>query len=119
MSINATTFLFKELSRVTGMPDPTAPYVTHSVTSRDAAEAIRPKINALQTKVFDFIGGKGLLGATDQEIQDALEMNGSTERPRRRELEIMGLIVNSGQTRRKTDKGQFSTVWIATEFANV
>lgn len=118
MSIEATTFLFKELSRITGMPDPTAPYVTRSVTSKEAAEAIRPKVNALQAKVFDAIYSKGLFGATDSEIQDALKMEGSTERPRRRELEIMGKIVNSG-TSRKQENGRNATVWIATELANV
>lgn len=117
MSIEATNFLFKELARVTGMPDPTAPYQPHSVTSREAAENIRPNVNKLQSKVYEFIYERGLLGATDQEIQTGLDMNGSTQRPRRVELHIKGMIQAAGS--RKSPNGRNSTVWVAKEFAHV
>lgn len=49
-------------------------------------------------------------GLTDQELQDALGLDGSTERPRRQELERSGAIVDSGTTRR-TRSGAMAIVW--------
>ncbi len=108
-------FIFDSIQKASSLP---VPFVKHSDTSREAAEAIEPKVNKLQGQVMTFIHSTSLLGATDQEIQDALGMSGSTERPRRRELEIMGRIVNSGATRKQAN-GRNATVWIAKEFSNV
>lgn len=51
-------------------------------------------------------------GATDEEIQRDLRMNGSTERPRRVELVELGLVRDSGGTGR-TRSGGKATVWEA------
>lgn len=49
---------------------------------------------------------------TDAEIQDALGLDGSTQRPRRRELEQAGLVFDSGE-RRATHTGRAAVVWRA------
>jgi len=52
-------------------------------------------------------------GATDEEIQDGLDMRGSTERPRRTELVASGDVVPS-RMKHATSSGKLATVWIAT-----
>jgi hypothetical protein len=47
---------------------------------------------------------------TDEEMQVRLEMNPSTQRPRRIELVGMGLVVDSGTTR-KTRSGRSAVAW--------
>ena len=50
-------------------------------------------------------------GMTDEEIQDALRMNPSTQRPRRVELVEGGWIVDS-QRRRRTRARRDAVVWV-------
>jgi len=83
----------------------------HSDTSTAAAEAIKPDTSTLRTLVFNFIRNAG--GATDEEIQIALDMNPSTERPRRVELVNAGRVADSGE-RRKTKSGRKAVVWVTT-----
>jgi hypothetical protein len=80
----------------------------HSTTSRAAARAAVPRVNELQARVLAFIRAQG--GATDNEIQDALDMNPSTQRPRRIELMERGLVRDSGR-KRKTPSGREAVVW--------
>lgn len=87
-----------------------APYVKHSETSKAAAREIEPTLNELQRKVRDFFIFRGDHGATDEEIQLTLEMNPSTERPRRRELQVRGIVFDSG-IKRKTKSGRAAVVW--------
>ena len=81
-------------------------------TSRAAAQAILPKTGTLRRKVYDFIAWNRGFGATDGEIQATLNMAGSTERPRRKELEDAGWVRDSGRTR-KTGSGHDAIVWLA------
>jgi hypothetical protein len=90
-----------------------APFVRGSDTSEAAARAIEPDMNALQQKVLAHLRGCSALGATDDEMQRALAMNPSTQRPRRIELVNKGLVVDSGMKRR-TGSGRWAVVWIAT-----
>lgn len=87
-----------------------APYQRHSKTSVDAANAIGPRLGQLQSEVLNFIRQAGVHGATDEEIQEGLTLNPSTQRPRRIELMYLGLIYNSSITRR-TRSGRNATVW--------
>ena len=64
----------------------------------------------LRQQVLDYIREQGVNGATDEEIQDALQMNPSTQRPRRVELMKMGRIAANGT--RKTKSGRLASVWI-------
>ncbi len=87
------------------------PFQAGSQTSEKAAQSVQPRVGTLRYRVLQFIVSCGLYGATDEEIQDGLRMNGNTERPRRRELEKGRLIVDSGRTR-KTRSGKDAVVWV-------
>ena len=87
------------------------PFQRHSATSMAAAAAIEPKAGTLRAAVLTFVRNRGRLGATDEEIQLALHMNGSTERPRRVELQNAGLVIDSTRIR-KTRAGRIAVVWI-------
>ena len=87
-----------------------APAVRGSVTSAQAADSLGPAtLNALQSKVLRFLETCGAFGATDEEMQLALGMNPSTQRPRRIELARRGLVVEAGT--RKTVSGRMAVVW--------
>lgn len=84
------------------------PHVAHSDTSRAAAEAIAPKISVLHREILDHLSL--VPGATDEEMQHDLFMGPNTQRPRRRELQLMGRIVDSG-LRRPTSSGRAAVIW--------
>lgn len=88
-----------------------APAQAHSKTSKAAAEQIEPFTGTERGRVLTFIRGCEERGATDDEIQHALMMNPSTERPRRVELVRMGFIRDSGRVR-PTQTGRAAVVWI-------
>lgn len=92
----------------------TAPYVKGSKTSKAAAQQMEDEgeLGKLRAKVLAHLRKKGKKGATDEEMQDALGMNPSTQRPRRIELVDRGLAADSGQ-KRKTRSGRNAVVWIA------
>jgi hypothetical protein len=92
---------------------PAAPAQRHSQTSRAAAERIEPQAGTLRRRVLDWLRECGEKGATDEEMQIGLSMNPSTQRPRRIELESMGWIVRTTQTR-KTLSGRDAVVYRAT-----
>jgi hypothetical protein len=95
--------------------DFSAPFQAHSETSRDAAKSIEPEAASLRGKVFKVLSVLRMYtfnGLTDEEIQGFLDMNPSTERPRRIELVRLGLVEDSGQ-KRKTASGRLATVWRA------
>lgn len=95
-------FLSKHMSEL--------PYQQHSGTSREAALSMEQDARTLRQQVLDYIREQGVNGATDEEIQDALHMNPSTQRPRRVELMKMGKITINGT--RKTKSGRLASVWI-------
>lgn len=80
-------------------------------TSFEAASKIKDKALNLREVVFHFIASRGMNGATDEEMQEGLEMNPSTQRPRRRELALKHRIVDGGE-RRLTRSGRRAIVWI-------
>jgi hypothetical protein len=63
--------------------------------------------------VLDYITKKEVEGATDEEIQVALNLSPNTERPRRIELVAQGLVEKSGITR-FTSSHRKAAVWVAT-----
>lgn len=85
-----------------------APYQSHSDTSKEAAEWIEPKKLTLRRKVLEYM--RKVTRATDEQIQDALEMNPSTERPRRIELVDSGHVKDSGATA-LTKSGRRAVLW--------
>lgn len=80
-------------------------------TRAEAARAIRPTATARREKVLRFIVSRGVRGATDLEVQEALAMDGNTQRPRRVELVAAGLVKDSGCVR-LTPSNRKSVVWI-------
>jgi len=90
------------------------PAQQHSATSKDAAERIKPSVHSLRAQVLIYLERRGPDGATDIEMQQALAMDGNTQRPRRIELVADGSVVDSGRTRR-TDSGRQATVWVAAD----
>lgn len=90
----------------------TAPFVRGSQTSKEAADAISPKIAPLQKRVLDTIKSAGPNGLTDEQIRSLTGLQHSTETPRRKELSDKGLVIDSGK-RRKTRSGRSATVWVA------
>ena len=77
-------------------------------TSRLAAESIKPTASTLRAKVYAYIRDSG--GATDDEVQVGLNMNPSTQRPRRVEL-VEACLVRASAVRRKTRSGREAVVW--------
>lgn len=92
---------------------PTAPHVPGSATSQAAAEAIRPHACRLRMAVLRSIAAHLGLGQTDEEVQESTKLGGNCERPRRRELVVLGYIRDSGWTR-PTASGRQATVWVVT-----
>jgi transcription initiation factor IIE alpha subunit len=92
------------------MSEPFPPFQKHSETSRQAARDVSAK--PMREIVLEALIDRGNRGATDDELQTALGMDPSTERPRRVELERAGLVIDSGE-RRKTRSGREAVVWMA------
>lgn len=89
------------------------PHQKGSDTSKLAAiELDGTRRATLRAMVFRALRERGSTGATDEELQQALRLQGNTERPRRRELEEVGLVRDSG-VRRKTQAGKAAVVWVA------
>lgn len=84
------------------------PSQAHSPTSRAAAESIKPKVGPLHREILTHLGI--IFDSTDEEMQTDLSMSPNTQRPRRRELQLMGLVVDSGKTR-PTRSGRAAVVW--------
>ncbi len=94
----------------------TAPYVAWSETSKAAAERIEPRLGTLQWKVLAFLREYG--PHTDEEMQAAMLMNPSTQRPRRIELVRDKLVkpsehLPSVPRRRRTRSGGWAQLWEA------
>lgn len=91
-------------------PDP--PSQRHSATSRAAAESAKDRAPTDRHRILTFLrrfGGEE--GRSDEEIATYLALNPSSERPRRRELELAGLIEKAGET--KTVSGRRAVTWRA------
>ena len=79
-------------------------------TSLEARAKIEPQIGTLRRKVFEFFINRGITGATDQEIERYLHLDGNTVRPIRGSLVKDGFIIDTGTTRHN-DKGNACIVW--------
>ena len=88
------------------------PYVRGSETSKEAAIAAEPNAGTQRRRVLDHLRLYPNAGQTDHEMQEALEMNPSTQRPRRVELVRAGLVKDSGMYA-LTPSGKRAVVWMA------
>ena len=91
------------------------PYQAHSVTSKAASLSAEPTAGTKRAILLAFLRGRGIEGATDEEMQLIVPMAQNTQRPRRREL-VKGLFVTDSGKTRKTVGGDVATVWIVKEF---
>jgi hypothetical protein len=104
--------IFAVAARKASQPVESPPYQVHNECSREAAQAIAPAAGTLRAAVLHCITVAGPQGMTDEEGCSMSEMNPSTWRPRRGELEKGGFIRNSGRTRKST-AGRDMVVWVA------
>lgn len=83
-------------------------------TSIAAAESIRPHAETQRHKILEFVRTRDEIGATREDIELALEMNGSTVRPRVLELIARGLLRETDVTR-ATSSGRQAVVLFSCE----
>lgn len=83
-------------------------------TSVMAAEKALPRSGTKRRMVYDFIERCGIRGATDDEIEVTLGIDGNTVRPTRGGLVEDGFIINTGTTR-KNKHGNECIVWRCAE----
>lgn len=69
----------------------TPPHVRHSSTSQAAAEAIAPKVNALQRQILAVVR-QHPLGLTRDQIEELTDLPHTTSSARVRELFLKGLL---------------------------
>jgi hypothetical protein len=69
------------------------------------------KLYRLEQQVFDHIKSCGERGATDDEIEQALQLRHQTASARRRTLVLKGCVVDSERERR-TRSRRWASVWI-------
>lgn len=81
-------------------------------TSQAAADKMLARSGTARRRVYDLLVARGEVGATDDEIQDALAMPPNTERPRRVELVDREMVADSGRVR-PSRWGNDSVVWVA------
>jgi len=83
------------------------PFQKHSDTSREAAARIKYRVGKLHRDILEYLKTNN---ATDEEMQKSLAMPTNTQRPRRRELELMGYVADSNK-RRIVQSGRMAVVW--------
>lgn len=79
-------------------------------TSRAAAAGALPKSGTNRARILDYITKAG--GATDEELELALNLSGNTVRPCRVSLVQDGWVVDSGK-RRPVRSGNDAIIWCA------
>lgn len=86
------------------------PAQKHSRTSRDAAGLIRPNIGPLHRQILGWLD-RHPSGATDERMAAELGIVQNTFRPRRRELQMLEYIEDSGRTE-LTRSRRDAVVWV-------
>ena len=85
-----------------------------TATSCEAAASVFNVAGRQRALLIAYYRARGPAGATDDEAQQALDMPGNTQRPRRRELQRAGLVRDSGR-RQRTRSGRPAVIWIAAD----
>ena len=82
-------------------------------TSAQALASVIPAGPTIRQRIYTYIEDQGTLGATADQIEAALGIQGSTVRPRLRELEFnLQLIFLTGYTR-LTRRGRKACIYVA------
>lgn len=98
-----------------GADYPDFPGFKWSDTSREAAEAIAPKLGRLQRMALNAIRARGVNGLTAEELADVLGVDRASIQPRSSELRRKGLVVDSGARRRNASSGRSAICWVTPE----
>lgn len=93
-------------------PSEPRPYENGTLTSRAGADFSESFVSSQVARVHAFISSQGDHGATDKEIQAALELDGNSERPRRVWLRANGFILPKGAPSAIVVRDR-STVWVS------
>ena len=88
------------------------PYAKGSATSKAAAESMIDHAPTVRHRIFQFLVSRAGRGATDDEIEQALNLSHQTASARRNLLVRDGAIEDSHR-KRPTRSGRSATVWIA------
>lgn len=83
-----------------------------TLTQEMAAARAKYVVSGQRQTIFRAIRESGEHGCTDSELQEALDISGNSERPRRKELQLAGYVKDSGRIR-SNSRGNFETVWVA------
>lgn len=94
---------------MTPAPQPSLPFYQPSQTRYEAAEAIAPKVTALQAEVLSLIRAAGERGLTAHELVAQSGWLTNTAAPRLTECRALGLIVACG--RRAAPGHRAATAW--------
>lgn len=86
------------------------PSQKHSPTSKEAARRIKKCVGKDHRAILTYLQHHPE-GATDERLGEELALGGNTLRPRRRELQLMDHIVDSGR-QALTHSGRHAVVWI-------
>ena len=85
-------------------------------TSIAAKIKAEPRLSSRRAMIYLYLRDQQEKGATDQEMQKALNMSGDTLRPTRGSLLKDGLIYDSGKIR-KNENGNECIVWLPTSIS--
>lgn len=86
------------------------PFVRGSDTSEAAADSVAGETGSKRREILGLIR-EAPNGMTDDEAEERTGWRHQTVSARRRELVLLGLVVDSGR-RRKTRSGRAATVWV-------
>jgi hypothetical protein len=86
------------------------PAQKHSRTSLDAASSIKQRIGPLHASILAWLSNHPQ-GGSDERIARELNMGQNTFRPRRRELQLMGRVIDSGRTE-LTQARRSAVIWV-------
>ncbi|NAZ73890.1 hypothetical protein GTQ99_00395 [Kineococcus sp. T13] len=81
--------------------------------SQKAGERNAPRSGVQRLAMLELIAKRSRSGATDLELEQALRMKGSSQRPRRKELEQRSLIVKADAKRNGC------TVWLVSDLGRL
>lgn len=90
---------------------PDKPPHNATATSRKAAESMKHRRETQQERIVEFLRARGPRGATREELEINLKINGNSLRPRMKELEQQGVVKNSGN-KRPTLSGRDAEVFV-------
>lgn len=83
-----------------------------------AAVSVYPTSGTVRRLVLDWVAGRGYLGATDEEIEQYLNLRHQSASARRNELVRDGWLIDSSR-RRKTTSGREAVVWVLSQAAKL